>query len=171
MLNRKPLNTEYGPYYKNYIQNVDGVDILGSLRRQKDNSETFLKSIPHDKWDFAYAPGKWTLKELWVHIIDTERIMTYRALRIARGDQTVLPGFEQDDYIPASQANLRTPDSIIQEYLSTREATLSLFENLPIEAFERIGKASGHPASVLSLAYIICGHQMHHEKIINERYL
>ena len=118
-----------------------------------------------------YAPGKWTIKEVLIHICDTERIFAYRALRIGRGDITPLPGFEQDDYVPVSQANSRSIKNILAEYESVRKATLTLFNSMPRQAFTHIGTCNNSPVSLRALAYMIAGHEMHHVAIIKERYL
>ncbi|MEM8907585.1 MAG: DinB family protein, partial [Bacteroidota bacterium] len=123
---QRPQPHESSDYYKNYIRQVEGQDILSTLKHLQSQTEAFFQSIPTDKWTYAYAPGKWTIKELVIHLLDTERIMAYRALRIARNDQTPMPGFEQDDYVPQAFADKRSVASLIEEYRTVRAASITL---------------------------------------------
>ncbi|MFI8379704.1 DinB family protein [Leeuwenhoekiella sp. NPDC079379] len=127
--------------------------------------------MPEDKWLYAYDSRKWTVLESLLHVIDTERIFTYRALRIGRGDKTPLAGFEQDDYIKPSGANLRSMTSLIEEYNQVRSCTINLFKNLSAEALLEIGTASNSTLSARAAGFIICGHEIHHAYIIKTRYL
>lgn len=158
-------------YFKGYINLVEENDVLKVLREGLKSTPDFLESLSDEQLDHAYAPGKWTLKESFLHLIDTERIMAYRALRIARNDRTPLMGFNQDDYVAYYNAGERSQSSLIREYRTVREASLSLFEHLDDEAVKRMGTASGYPVSVLSLAFIIAGHERHHLKLFREKYL
>lgn len=168
----RPAASEYNPYYNTYVSLIpDNEDPLILLRRQPDELKAMLSNLTDEQGLFRYAPGKWSIKESLVHMIDTERIFTYRALRIGRGDQTALPGFEQNDYVPMSGADRRSLASIWQEYDAVRAATLALFGSFDDEALERIGTASGGPMSVRALAYIIPGHEAHHMGLFRERYL
>ena len=161
-INRRPSTSEYGAYYEKYINLVAGSDIIQSLETSTSDFLQFLQTLPANKWDYSYKWGKWTIKETLLHLMDTERIFAYRALRIARKDTTPLPGFEQDDYVPSSEAASRSPESIIEEYKAVRTMTIQLFKNLPATAYEQIGTASENPLSPLGVAYIIVGHQQHH---------
>lgn len=167
----RPHEEACAPFYRNYIEQVRGEDALAVLRANLETTADFLRSIPVEKWNQAYAPGKWTLKESFIHLIDSERVFAYRALRIARNDQTPLAGFEQDDYIPYYQAEQRSPASIIKEYRSVRQATISLFENLDAAALDRSGEASGSAVTVRALAWMIAGHEQHHLNLTKEKYL
>ena len=167
----RPQADECAPYYHRYINQVSGENALATLESTALSTPEFFKTIPAEKWDFRYAPGKWSLKESILHMIDTERIFSYRALRIARNDQTPIEGFEQDDYIPYYQADQRTAESIIEEYQAVRAATLHLFRNLDQAALLRRGTASGQSVSVRALAYMLAGHEQHHLKLTRERYL
>ena len=167
----RPAADEYAPFYRGYVDQVPSDQILQALRLSAFDTVVFLENLPAGKWDFRYGPGKWTIGEAMLHVIDTERIFAYRALRIARGDSTPLPGFDQDAYVPESGAARRSPESIIAEFRAVREATLQLFENLDPVAWGRSGTASGHPVSVRALAFIIAGHEHHHRRIMVERYL
>ena len=173
IMNLNPLHTtEYNPYYKSYIDksNTD-LDCVEGLKQNLDTVVSFYKNIPKEKHDYAYAEGKWTIKDVLLHVIDTERIFAYRALRIARQDKTPMVGFEQDDYVAKGYANRRTLDSLIEEYKTVRQATISLFSSLNSDALMQIGEASGSPFSVRALGYIIVGHENHHNQVIQERYL
>jgi hypothetical protein len=127
--------------------------------------------VPDARGHIAYAPGKWTLNESLQHVVDAERVFTYRALRIGRGDITPLPGFEQDDWVPLSGANNRRLSEIVDEFTAVRASTIALFGGLPSEAWDRRGTASGHPVSVRALAFKCAGHALHHEGIFREKYL
>ncbi|RIV25226.1 DinB family protein [Fibrisoma montanum] len=168
----RPAASEYNPFYNTYVSLIpNDDDPLGQLRRQPDELKAMLGHLTDEQGMFRYAPGKWSIKESLVHMIDTERIFAYRALRIGRGDQTPLPGFEQNDYVPMSGADRRSLVSIWQEYEAVRSATLALFDSFDAGALERIGTASGGPMSVRALAYIIPGHEAHHIGLFRERYL
>jgi hypothetical protein len=130
-----------------------------------------LHDVPEAIAAKAYAPGKWTLKEVILHCSDAERIFAYRALRIARGDTISLPGWDEQAYAPLSGANARSVLSLLDELESVREATVTLFDGLPDAAWERRGVANGHPCSVRGLAWITAGHLLHHMDMITERYL
>jgi len=168
----KPKEGEYAAYAIMYISLLpDDGEVIMHLRNNLVTVKNFIASIPEEKLTYRYAPDKWTIKEVLVHVIDTERIFAYRALRFARNDKTALPGYEQNDYVPYSRANERSLESIFREYSAVRVATLSFFESLSGEDFLRSGTANGNPASVRALAYQIAGHELHHVKIIKERYL
>lgn len=170
-MNRRPQQNEYNPYYHTYISKVKDEDILKVLEDGKHHTLNLLRALPEQIGNLRYAPGKWTIKELVLHLIDAERVFAYRAMRIARNDQTPLPGFSQDDYVPNSGAAQRTLASVREEYAAVREATLQLFRYFTDEMWQRIGTASESPVSALALAYIIAGHETHHINILQERYL
>jgi len=162
---------DYNPYYKTYIDKVGTNDLLEILRKQSKNFPNFLESLPEEKLHYAYAEGKWTLIESLQHLIDTERIFQYRALRIARNDKTPLPGYDQDTYVPYANTASKTIAAIILEYKSVRESTIQLFASFSEEILLRKGIASNSPVSVAALGFIICGHQRHHRNLIREHYL
>jgi uncharacterized damage-inducible protein DinB len=168
----KPEAGEYAPYTMMYIGLLpdDGL-VLKHLRDNFERTKNFIISLPKEKLVRRYAEGKWTIKEILVHIIDDERIYVYRALRFARGDRTELPGFEQDDYALESGANGRDVRNILAEFETARRATISLFENLDDAVLTRRGVASGNVMSVRAAAYHIAGHELRHVNIIKERYL
>ena len=167
----RPTESEYAPYFQRYTSKISEEDAFPVLEKALGEHVTFFEKIAPDRWDFRYAPGKWSLKESIIHMIDTERIFAYRALRIARNDKTPLPGFEQDDYVPFYHAENRSPASIISEYKAVRTATLELFRYLTEEDLMHTGTMSGMPISVRALAHLIAGHERHHILLTKERYL
>jgi len=170
-MNSKKVS-EYNPYYKPYIDAVNkDLGIVEGLKQNLDDVVSFYSNIPKEKHSYAYAEGKWTIKDVLLHIIDTERIFAYRALRIARQDGTPLAGFEQDDYVVHANAEKRTMESMLEEYRTVRQATITLFSSYDTDTLLFIGEASGFPVSVRAIGYIIMGHENHHLKIIKERYL
>lgn len=168
---RRPEITEIPEYYCRYVDQVNGDDLLEILQRQQATVEGLFRGLPANKWDYAYDTGKWNLKEVLLHVIDTERIFAYRALRISRKDKTPLAGFDQDDYVPNSNTPLRTPASLLEEYRAVRQATFTLFQSFNDDALSQEGIASDCTFTVRALGYIICGHEMHHSRIVRERYL
>ena len=162
---------EFNPYYLPYIQLAANQDIVLGLKKNVISVVDFYQNIPSEKLEHAYAEGKWTPKDILLHIIDTERVFVYRAMRIARQDKTEMVGFEQDDYIDAGKANNRTINSLIEEYKAVRNATIVLFDSFSDEELKSIGKANGSPVSVRAIGYIITGHENHHNNVIRERYL
>ena len=162
---------EYNPYYHTYVKKTNGIDLKEGLNSNMDVIISFFKNIPREKLEYRYATGKWTIKEIIQHVIDTERIFSYRALRIARQDQTALPGFDQDTYVLPSKANQRTLESLLEEYKAVRLATINLFDSLNEECLLSTGTASNSKISVRALGFIIIGHENHHCEIIRERYL
>lgn len=167
----KPEPGEYPPYAGMYIDLLppDG-RLLEHLQRGLDAVLASIPQLTEEQLLHRYAEGKWTTREVLVHIIDDERIYCYRALRFARGDTTELPGFEQDDFARHSAANDRPLASILAEYSAVRQATIALFEGLPDEAFARGGTANGNFATVRALAYHIAGHELHHLNLLRDRY-
>lgn len=163
--------TEYSTYYKKYISLVASQDLTEAMEYGSIQTTKLVNNIPPSKYDFSYGEGKWTVKESILHVIDTERIFAYRALRFARGDSTELPGFDQDDYVPMAKGHQRSFSAIIKEYKSVRQASITLFKSFDDEMLCRVGSASGSPFSVRALGYIITGHEIHHRNILKERYL
>jgi hypothetical protein len=167
----RPDETEYIPYFGRYISLVPEGDILEVLSRQIDETLALLRDVPESRGGHRYAPDKWSIKELVGHMIDSERIFSYRALRFARNDQTPLPGFEQDDYIKNGSFDDYPLSELASELESVRRATLFLFRHLNDEAWMRRGLANDSEASVRALAYMIAGHELHHREILRSRYL
>lgn len=162
---------EFNPYYQVYIDNAGELDLIEGLKKNGDATISFLNSVAEQTYDYAYAEGKWSIKEVIQHIMDTERVFTYRALSFARRDQTVLPGYDQDEYAITSNANIRTKPSLLNEYKALRLATVALFESFTDEMLQQIGNANNSDISVRAIGFILIGHENHHCKIIKERYL
>lgn len=167
----RPAPGDCNPYFERYTNLVEDGNVVRILRLSSFEMIVFLENLSDEQWEHRYAPGKWSVKESLLHMIDTERIMAYRALRIARGDTTEMPGFDQDAYVPHSAADQRSPHSLIEEYQAVRNASVQLFKHMPVEAWDQKGSASGHGISVRALAYIIAGHELHHKKIFKTLYL
>ena len=167
----RPAPTEHYSYYLTYVSEVPEGDLLATLAAQRDSTAAFLAGIPEAKAGYRYAPEKWSIKEVIGHVADAERVFAYRALRIARADETPLPGFDENAWMPAAEFDRRTLADIAADFRSVRESTLALFRGFPAEAWTRLGTASGHPVSVRALAYILTGHERHHLRVLQERYL
>ena len=166
-------DNEFAPYYKPYINAVagNGKSIIENLEATLSEVLSRLEKLPQDKQEYRYAEGKWTIKELIQHLIDSERVFAYRALRFARNDGTALPGFEQDDYVTVFDANARDFNELLEEMKLTRKSTILLFKSFSEKELIRIGVASGTNMSVRALGTIISGHLVHHFNIMKERYL
>jgi len=168
----RPAPGEYLAFYQTYVGYIpEGADPLAQLQAQFWQVQQLTNMLTDEQANLAYAPGKWTIKEVLLHMLDTERIMAYRALRFARGDQQNLPGFEQDDYVPNSGANERQLSDIMAEYAATRAATVALFRTFTPTQLSRAGTANNGPVSVRALTYIVPGHEAHHLHVLRERYL
>ena len=169
---KKPETGEYPSYASMYIDLLpDDGNLLKHMEDNFKSVKELILPLPEEKLLYRYAPAKWTIKEILVHIIDDERIYSYRALRFARNDSTPLPGFEQDDFSRFSNANRRDLENIFEEYDAVRRATIALFNGLEDEAFTRFGTADEKKATVRALAYHIAGHELHHISIIKEKYI
>jgi uncharacterized damage-inducible protein DinB len=164
-----PTAAEYAPYYNRYISLVPGTDILSILQQQAEDMES-LRTMSEDDACFRYAPEKWSIKQVLGHIMDCERIFAYRALRIARGDQTPIEGFEQDDYVKNGPFERISMTELMNEYVAIRTATIKLFRHLSPEAWNRRGIANNNEVTVRALAYTIAGHERHHRQILKEKY-
>ena len=167
----RPKPSEYAPYYERYVSRVPDGDIVRTLESQLEETLALIRGIPEARGDFRYAEGKWSIKELLGHVIDSERVFTYRALRFGRGDTTPLPGFEQDDFVRGADFSKRTLSDLADEYEHVRRATISLFASLDGGAWDRRGKANDTEVSVRGIAFIIAGHERHHVEILKTRYL
>lgn len=170
-MRRRPEPSEYFEYYRGYINETPDGDIVAIMRDQIRSTTSLLATIPDEKADFRYAPGKWSLKEVVAHVLDTEWVFTSRALHFARNVPGALPGVEQDDMIAASDVASRPLSSMMAEWRHVREAGALFFDSLADDAWGRSGIASGRSFTVRSLAYIIVGHERHHMNVIRDRYL
>lgn len=168
---QRPEENEASNYVWKYIEQVNGNLIHPVLTSNLAKTISFFQNIPADKWEYRYAENKWTIKQILQHLIETERIMMYRALRISRGDQTALPGFDENDYVDNSNANTLREDQLISEYMTVRKASISMYQNFSSDMLLKTGIASDNPISVRALAFMIAGHENHHMDVIKERYL
>lgn len=167
----KPAPTEHAPEFSKYVTLVAEGDIIQTLEQQIENSLSLLQTIPSDKGNFRYAPDKWSVKELLGHLIDSERIFSFRALHFARNDQTPLPGYEQNDYVREADFDRRNLTDMAEEFATVRRATIQLFRPLNETEWLRHGKANEIGVTVRALAYIIAGHELHHMGVLRSRYL
>lgn len=167
----RPEKNEYNEYYETYASLVPETEIVPALENQVVEIQDIFAAISEEKGSFAYAEDKWTIKELLGHLIDTEKMFAYRALRIARADKTPIEGFEQNGYVENGNFNSRNLADLTEEFLLLRRTNLYFFKNLDDDAWLRTGTASGFPFSVRALAYISVGHVRHHLNILKNRYL
>lgn len=167
----RPSMESVPDFYKGYVLHVKDQDMLEALKLSSVETLKLVRSIPEDLGQYRYAEGKWSIKELLGHMIDTERIMSYRALRFARKDKTPLHAFEENDYAPEANAHGRTILQLSNEMERLRATTLDMFESFTPDMLNRIGMASNKLFSVLTMGYIIAGHETHHRKVLQERYI
>ena len=167
----RPSTDEYAPSYAGYVAKVPDGDVVATMAMQILTTHDLLVAVDEGRGGYRYAPDKWSLREVVGHMADTERVMTYRALRFARADPTPLAAFDENAYIPPSGFGDRTLASVLAEFESVRAASVALFGGLPDAAWTRGGQASGKYVSVRALAWIVAGHERHHLDIIRERYL
>lgn len=158
-------------FYHAYVREVEALSLKSALSGMMDKTVLLFSSIPLEKEEYAYAPGKWTIKELLLHLIDCERVFSYRALRFSRKDKTILASFEENDFIENSITSNRSLKSLIDEYLWLRKASIEMFVHLSDEQLLYEGKVGDNTLSPLMIGYIIAGHNLHHLKILEERYL
>jgi hypothetical protein len=158
-------------FYQTYVKHVQTMSLKEALEFSLAKYEQIVATIPEEKGLYRYADGKWTIKELLVHVLDAERIFGYRALRFARNDKTMLPGFEENDYVPHSAANDRPVKSITKSMQLIRASTNDLFDSFTLEMLKRTGSANNTEISVETIGYVIAGHQLHHCSILQQRYL
>jgi hypothetical protein len=165
-----PSKGEYPPYYESYISKLAEANFSDLLLLQLEQLKTLLSSKPAGWENTPYAPGKWSPKEVLGHCIDTERIMTFRALCIARGEKKLLPGFDQDPYVVQGQFNAVALDDLLADFELQRQAILSMVQTFPEASFQEIGSANGNPMSTRALLWIIPGHFMHHFEVLQQAY-
>jgi len=172
LINGNELSSdEYGDFYSRYIDKSAGKDLIDLLDAGSNQLAEMLQTISNDEARFSYAEGKWTIKEVVGHMVDTERIMALRSLAFARGDTHPLPGFDQDAYVEAANFNERPLDDLMHEYRAVRSSTIQLFSSFTDEMLTAQGTASGSIFSVRALGYVIAGHEIHHLEILREKYL
>jgi uncharacterized damage-inducible protein DinB len=167
----KPSPTELNSYQKTYVNLVNGDDLIAQLEKNKNETIALLSKLPKEKINYRYAEGKWSIPEIIVHIIDSERIFSYRMLCFSRGEKTSLPGYEENDYAAESEASSRSLENIIEEYSHVRNATISLLKSFSEKQYLRKGRANNNDSSVQILSYMLAGHEIHHMNVIKEKYL
>jgi len=166
----RPEPDEHAPFYAAYVARVPAGDLVEILDGQIEETIRSLGSLSEEDAGFAYAPGKWSVREVVGHLVDAERVFAYRALRFARGDATPLPGFDEQAWARASNAGDRPLADLLAEWRTVRAATVALLRSLPLDAWTRRGEANGTPCTVRALATIIAGHELHHRAVLEERY-
>jgi uncharacterized damage-inducible protein DinB len=167
----RPHNNEYPSYFSVYINMVPEGDLLEILEEQRQALLELFASITEEQSEFRYGPGKWSMKEVLGHIMDTERIMAYRLLCVSRGEQATLPGFDETQYVQGAAFGRRSLSSLVREFDALRTSTILLMEGTPEEAWTREGNANNSTVTARALAYIAAGHERHHTRILKERYL
>lgn len=170
MLKRPDLE-EFPVYMRSYVQLIPEGDIIQILNGQIASTQEIFSAVTEKQAEYSYAEGKWTLSEVLGHLTDTERIMNYRILRIARGDKSPLMGFDENEYVQEASFNERTIADLLEDYQNVRRATISLLKGLPQKSLQNKGNANGFEVTVETIAYMIAGHELHHIKIIQEKYL
>jgi uncharacterized damage-inducible protein DinB len=158
-------------FYRDYVSEVPCDDLNVALFLASDRLHALLDGLSDEQASHRYAPGKWTVKEVLLHVVDAERIFAYRALRFGRNDSTELPGFNEDDYVPESRCDSRMLDDLLKEHDAVRAASIALFEGFDEQALERAGTANGNRIGVRAIGWVIAGHALHHIRILHERYL
>jgi len=166
-----PVAGSYPPYFQRYIDLVKADSIQEAIEKYALSIEQFFKSIPLDKVDHRYAEGKWSIKEMLQHIIDAERVFAYRALCIARHDQTPLPGFDEGTYAAAAHVATRSWQDLLDEFIAVRKSTNFLLQSFTPDDLQQSGTTNGHPNTAVAICYTVFGHILHHISVLNERYL
>jgi len=164
-------NTEFAPFYENYIHSLGEVELLEILNQSSVQLIELISNLTEEKLNYGYAKGKWSIKEILQHLIDTERILSYRALRFSRNDLTDIPGFNEDFYVENSNGKTRSKESLLNEFSLVRNSTIALFNSFSDKMLTNLGTANNSKMSVRALGFIIAGHQTHHLKVIKEKYL
>ncbi|UYZ23704.1 DinB family protein [Mesobacillus jeotgali] len=168
---KRPKLEEFPAYTRNYIKLVPEGDIVDILTEQLDTTYNLLSQVTEDQADYRYEDGKWSLSEVLGHLTDTERIMAYRILRIARGDQNPLVGFDENEFVKKASFYERPMTDLLEDYQNVRTATTSLLKGLPQHSLKYRSNANGFEVTVETVAYMVAGHERHHLKIIEEKYL
>ena len=172
MIKSEIKSNEHQEYYSRYLDLIDSnTELIEGYKIGKKHMIDLINSISEEKMSFRYQPEKWSINELIQHLIDTERIFMYRCFRIARNDRTELAGFEQDDFIKPSEADLKSKAEILEEFTINRDNSIALLKSLSDKNLSFIGNANGGDASARSVAFTVLGHDIHHTQIIKERYL
>lgn len=167
----RPLKNDYAEYYHKYVSELQDDKILEILEKQLNENLELFRSISEEKANYRYAEGKWSIKELLGHMIDTERIFAYRALCLARGEKQSLPGMEQDDYVKEAEFDKQQFTNMVKEYELVRKSNLQMFKTFSEKELNRRGVASNNVVTVLAILFIIAGHERHHIKVLKDKYL
>jgi hypothetical protein len=170
MKNARPRPDEYDAAFERYVSRVPETDVLRALASQPAEFAAMLAAVPVEREEYRYAPGKWTIRGVVGHVVDAERVFGYRALCVARGDKTSLPGFEENDYAANSGSDRRTLASLAAEFTSLRESHVLMLQNVDDAAWVRVGKANALPVTPRAIAYILVGHVRHHAAVLKEKY-
>jgi hypothetical protein len=168
---KRPEKTEYAGFYETYVSLVNENDVISAMNQQLTEIENLFSQMTDEKGLYAYAYGKWTIKQLFGHLIDGERVFAYRAFRISRGDATPLAGFDQDPYVENGNSNATKLSDLLDEFVLLRKSNILMFNNLLPNAWDFVGTASENRITTRALAYIMVGHIRHHVKILREKYL
>ena len=166
----RPDSTEYAPFYAGYIELVPEEDVLSAIETQSSETQKVLSSLDEARASYRYAEGKWSVKEMFGHITDGERVFGYRALCISRGEEQPLPGFDEKTYTSNANYDSWKIGDLAEQYALVRRANIVMFRNLPADAWARSGIASNNPVTVRALAYMMVGHERHHLRVLRERY-
>ena len=167
----RPTTGEYAAHHEVYVLAAKGEDLGSALRHAAEEEDKVFAAVPKDRWEYRYAPGKWTIKEVFQHIIDVERVFVYLALAIARNDANDLPNLDEDAYQAEARTDKRNITDVMRELRAVRQATIELFEGLDDTALDRVGTVRGKHTTAPALGWIIAGHAEHHLRIVRERYL
>ena len=162
---------EYHSYFKTYLDKVGNEPLIKSMMDGKVQTIMFFNSVPESKLNYNYADGKWTVKEVLIHILDTERVFNYRALRFARSNNVSLEGFDENEFVKNANVHPRSLENVIDEYKTVRESSISLFKSFSEDSLLKIGKANNTDMSVRAIGFLICGHEIHHIQVVKNRYL
>lgn len=171
MILGRPDVSEYNVRYSRYIDLVPESDLCAAMSQQIEETKAFVGGIPESMADFRYATGKWTIREVVGHVLDTERIFGYRLLCIARGDTAKLEGADQDLYVRNASFNRFKIEELLEEFALVRGSNVILIRHLLAEAWDRVGSVSGNSISVRAIGYLMVGHERHHLGIIQSKYL
>lgn len=171
MPSTRPASDEHAPYYASYVAQVPDGDVIATLAEQIGETLDLLRPLGDEQALFRYAPGKWSVKDVLTHMIDAERVFMYRALSFARGATDSLPSFDENAWAPAAEADAVPLDELLDEFAAVRSATVSMLAHFPPDAWRRRGIASGKGVTVRALAWITAGHERHHRRVLQERYL
>lgn len=167
----RPAADEFAPFYGSYVAQVPDGDVVATLASQIEDTLAALRPLDEAGALYRYAEGKWSVKEVLGHLIDAERVFSYRALSFGRGATDPLPAFDEDAWVPMAGSDAVPLDELLDEFASVRSATVAMLAHFPLEAWRRRGLASGKPVTVRGLAWITAGHERHHLRVLRERYL